>query len=118
MKKTIRTIAALALAFVVCYASVSSSYAYVCSRCWSGQMAEVCGQQKILLDSGEHSYGFLGRNKCYAKYYKSRGGYVCPTCFAVEEWKDSNGGYLYHLCYESHSKCSKGEYDVCQFIHP
>ncbi len=118
MKKTIKFVLALSMAFAVFYSSVSSSYAYMCANCWGGQMVEVCNQDKVLLDQGEHSYGFLGRKKCYAKYYKSRGGYVCPWCGAVEVWMDTiDGGYAYHLCYESHDSCSKGQYDVCPFYH-
>ena len=61
MKKTIKFVLALSMAFAVFYSSVSSSYAYMCANCWGGQMVEVCNQDKVLLDQGEHSYGFLGR---------------------------------------------------------
>lgn len=116
MNKCFKLFTALVLSLFIFSSFSTSSHAYVCSSCWGGQMAEICNQDKIVLDAGEHSYGFLGRNKCYATYYKSRGGYVCPSCGAVEVWY-LNGGYAYHLCYESHRSCSKGNYDVCPFRH-
>jgi len=33
----------------------------------------------------------------------------------VEVWEDSSGTKLKHLCFEEHSACSKGQYDVCPF---
>lgn len=109
---------AVTLAMVIMATSSAKSYAFACSNCWGGQMAEVCLQDKKLIEYGYHSYGLFWSKNCYARYYASRGGYVCPWCGAAEMWMDTiDGGYAYHLCYESHNSCSKGNYDVCLFMH-
>ncbi|WP_300843686.1 hypothetical protein [uncultured Acetatifactor sp.] len=79
----------------------------MCPDC-SWFMVSVCANQRILTDHGYHR-GFLGifETDCYAYYYSSKGAIMCPYCYAI--------GYEgeYHACWESHGKCSKGEYDVC-----
>lgn len=89
------------------------AHAYACSKCLS-PMAEICNQEKIEYESGYHSYGFLFTKQCYMKAKVSTGKYVC-ACGEVEVWEDSSGTKLKHLCFEEHSACSKGQYDVCPF---
>lgn len=68
----------------------------------------VCAKEAILYDEGYH-YDFWGitQTDCYAYYFQSNGGDMCPICAKVI--------FMYgrHDCLELHKKCSKGEYDVC-----
>lgn len=109
-----KTVSVLLVLFIVFTSSIESN-AYGCSHCWSDSMLEVCSNDMRLIEYGYHQYGFLGNKSCYARYYDSRGGYVCPSCGAVEMWMDIDGGYARHLCFENHDSCSKGYYDVCPF---
>ena len=78
-----------------------------CSKC-SWYMVFVCADQRILTYEGYHR-GFWGifETDCYAYYYGSMGAIMCPNCHHIGDVTEQ------HDCWESHGKCSFGEYDVC-----
>lgn len=79
----------------------------MCSKCSWG-MVSVCADQRVLTYEGYHT-GIFGifYTDCYAYYYSSKGAIMCPNCYHIGYEADL------HDCWESHGKCSKGEYDVC-----
>lgn len=112
--KKSRAFVAMLLAAVLCIgANGIKVHAYTCSKCWS-IMAEVCVKNKEKYEEGYHSYGFLFTKKCYLTARVSYGTFLCQKGH-MEPWLDSDGNPAKHLCFEEHSACSKGQYNVCPF---
>ena len=80
----------------------------ICPYCEKSFTVTVCAGDATLVDEGYHR-GFLGlfETDCYAYYFMSRGARMCPNCTRVVE------EFGQHYCWESHKKCSRGEFDVC-----
>lgn len=77
---------------------------YMCVDCnWFCQT--VCAAEGIIDEEWDHST--LLTPDCHVTSIISRGAMMCPTCYTVYEVYD------YHYCWEVHTKCSKGQYDVC-----
>lgn len=110
-----RFFAAMGIVVFLCiYGTAIKVHAYACSKCFS-TMAEVCVKNKEDYEAGYHNYGFLFSKKCYIKAKVSFGTYICVPCNYTEPWLDSTGKPAKHLCFEEHSECSKGQYNVCPF---
>lgn len=77
---------------------------YICLNCeWF--CVTVCDDTRKFDSSGYHSTALT--KDCKMTVYKSGGAMMCPTCYTIWE------RYGDHYCWESHTKCSKGEYDIC-----
>lgn len=77
---------------------------YVCINCnWF--CVTVCAAEGVRGDEWDHSTLFT--KDCHVTSILSRGAMMCPTCYTV--WEQ----YDYHYCWEVHTKCSKGQYDIC-----
>ncbi|MFZ8764626.1 hypothetical protein [Enterococcus diestrammenae] len=76
----------------------------VCVKC-SGFAAIKCKGNMERYDTSTHNTLFSG--KCTVTYYRSERQIVCTNCFYVQAQSGK------HDCHETHSKCSKGNYNVC-----
>lgn len=77
-----------------------------CTNC--GEFApNVCYQQAIYYDEGPCYILDIIPTSCTVKYVVSGGAAKCLHCGTIVE------EYGQHLCWELHSSCSKGHYDVC-----
>lgn len=65
----------------------------------------VCAAEGVVGDTWTHSTIFT--KDCNVTQLRSRAASICGTCGNVNEQ------YGYHDCWEAHTKCSKGQYDVC-----
>ena len=68
----------------------------------------VCAAEGVMGDVWYHSTLFT--QDCKVTQIKSRGGLMCPVCHNVLDVFD------YHDCWEIHTKCSKGNYDICPMM--
>lgn len=78
---------------------------YMCDYC-GFMTASVCSADSTYLSTGSHKPLF--GETCVVDYYGSRGAEMCQYCKTVQWYYNGN-----HLCWEYHSSCSKGWYDVC-----
>lgn len=77
---------------------------YMCLNCnWF--CYTVCAGEAY--NAGTYTHSTLFTKDCKVTYFKSRGAMMCPYCYRA--WEQ----YGYHDCWEAHTKCSKGQYDVC-----
>lgn len=74
-----------------------------CPYCCSEPTVSVCAAEATLEGVGTH--WFFGT--CTVHYFISRGAEMCPFCGKII------AHYGYHDCWEIHSDCFKGWYDVC-----
>ena len=81
------------------------SYFYqTCTAC--GNMCNtVCAMEGVVGDV--YTYDTLLTKGCQVTILRSRGATMCSYYGNVNET------YGYHDCWEVHTKCSKGQYDVC-----
>jgi len=77
---------------------------YVCINCYWFAYT-VCAMEGRMDSTWTHST--LLTRDCKVTLLTSRGAMICPTCRTV--WEQ----YGYHWCWEVHTKCSKGNYDIC-----
>ena len=79
----------------------------MCASCgW--YTASVCFDDNHLADEGYHKNFFGITTDCYMYGYTSRGADACLSCTQIQEIFD---GEL--ACWENHSSCNKGVYDIC-----
>ena len=77
---------------------------YLCADC-GGWCATVCRGDATYDGTSEHGWF----RRCTVKYFTSYGSMMCMECHKV--WKAYYSGY--HDCWEIHSSCGKGYYDIC-----
>lgn len=76
----------------------------ICMQC--GEWCyTVCAAEGEVGDVWYHDT--LTTKDCKITTLRSRGASMCGTCSFVNEQ------YGYHDCWEVHTKCSKGKYDIC-----
>lgn len=78
---------------------------WLCRNC--GWMCQTVCAADALVSNKTYYHDTLFTKDCKITIIKSRGAWVCDFCYSIDEWFD------YHVCWEIHSKCSKGKYDVC-----
>lgn len=78
---------------------------WICTDCdWF--MPSVCAAEGRVHEVGTHKYGLLRDKTCTRTLLYSRGAYVCPTCYKVEQVGE-------HWCWDVHRDCGQGQKDVC-----
>lgn len=79
----------------------------ICTEC-GGSAPWMCMNSRLpsTADDGYHN------STCYVTHYKSYVRWQCMSCGA-SDWYRVSGALARHYCLEVHSKCWKGNYDVC-----
>ena len=86
------------------YYEIVPFFFQTCTAC--GEMCNtVCAMEGVVGDVYTHDT--LLTKDCQVTILRSRGATICSSCGNVNET------YGYHDCWEVHTKCSKGQYDVC-----
>lgn len=81
-----------------------------CPYCYSF-FNSFCDKNYFLYLSGEHKPLF--KDPCFARYYRSYGGYKCMNLVCEEYGYIGSAGW--HECKEEHESCGLGTYNVCGF---
>ena len=87
--------------------NVENATRSMCTNCyWFG--VSVCAGDATVYAYRYHGVFLgIGQSDCLTYYYKSRGAEMCPSCQTVL-WELGE-----HDCFEYHTICNKGRYDVC-----
>ena len=83
-------------------------YRYVCENC-NNLCEYYCTHETIYDSSTTH------KTNCTKTIYKSRLMIYCDYCGMNKYVKNSSGGYAYHYCIESHTKCTPHTRHLCSW---